>query len=236
MEEKDINHLKNYLNILNETLKPFEGTNSFSILENFLIEYCFRTYDILIAIDLLANSKLKISELEHPIGILIRSGLHDFIYSQYISNKSLVKNKLDLKKFEEEVREHLGNHFNSIDKNIALKDDFISQDKFKNFGSKEKFKVLGILKEGRDFAKQKKLNYLEAAIDYWESYSKYEHYGAFTNHMYNDSKNNETRILSSLQLLYCHSYFLLLTLIDVNSELIDLSSIDKLGDFALNIN
>tara|TARA_B100000809_G_scaffold215953_1_gene221371 strand:- start:785 stop:1036 length:252 start_codon:yes stop_codon:yes gene_type:complete len=51
---------------------------------------------------------------------------------------------------------------------------------FKDFGTKTKFKVLGISIEGRSFAKEKKLNYLEAELIFGKWHSKYKHYGAYT--------------------------------------------------------
>ncbi|MBI2280429.1 MAG: hypothetical protein HYU68_07040 [Bacteroidetes bacterium] len=232
----EFNNLDKFLFYTNQILEKFEGKNSYTISTNYLIENCFRTYDILVTIDTINKSSLKLQELEHPVGILLRSGLYDFIYSQYIMNTSLVKNQLNIEKLEIEVRKYMNGHFNNINPDLELNDQVKHLDKFKDFGSKKEFKQLGILKQGKSFAIEKKLNYLECAINNWEWYSKYEHYGVFTNHMYNKKDDNRLRMKESIQLLYCNIYFSLISICELNSDLLALNDIEILGEISINKN
>ncbi len=222
-----------FLNSAHQILKQFEGENSYPLYVNYLIENSHRTYDLLIAIETLLQSTLKIKELEHPIGILLRSGLHDFIYFQYVLNKSVENQLINQESFENEVREYMNGHFNKIDTTLELDERYKNLDRFKDFGSKKEFKVLGILKEGKEFAKEKKLNYLDAAINLWEWYSKYEHYGVFTNHMYNHDEN-ELKIKSSISLLYANIYLSLYTLSDIDSNILSSDKVKSLEEISLN--
>lgn len=222
-----------FLNSAHQILKQFEGENSYPLHVNYLIENSLRTYDLLIAIETLLQSSLEIKELEHPIGILLRSGLYDFIYFQYVSNKSVENQLINQELFENEVREYMNGHFNKIDTTLELDERYKNLDRFKDFGTKKEFKVLGILKGGKNFAKQKKLNYLDEAINLWEWYSKHEHYGVFTNQMYNHDEN-EIRIKSSISLLYANICLSLYTLSDIDSKIISSDKVKSLEEITLN--
>jgi hypothetical protein len=229
---KNLEKLNEFLYYSQKILKEFHGENERGIVFNYLVENSFRSYDLLVTIDLLNKSDIPLPQLEHPIGILLRGGLYDFINFQYVSNKSIKKNNLDSDVFEAEVREYMNGHFNKIPEGYELDQSLRLLDKYKGYGTKSNFKALGILKEGKNFAIQKKLNYLESAIEYWEWYSKYEHYGVFTNHMYNKLDDNSVRINLSVQLLFANIYLSLtlmriLELAQITDE--DMEILEKLS-------
>lgn len=192
---------------------------------------CFRSYDVLVAIETLELVGLKQNDLEHPVGILLRSGLYDFINFQYIANSSIVEQNFNKEQFHEMVREHISTHFNNLKGNFELKDDLKHMERFSEFGKKKNFKTLGILKEGKEFAKSKRINYLQEAIGIWEWYSKYEHYGAFTNLMYQERQENLVRKLTAIHLVMANIHLCLCTLIDFGNELFvleDISPMEKI--------
>jgi hypothetical protein len=189
-----------------------------------------------VAIEKLDTSSLKEHELEHPIGILLRSGLYDFINFQYLSNSSLEKNgNLNRTTFEERVKEHLSTHFNEIDEELQLKDELKNLKNFSEFGKKKKFKTLSVLKEGKEFAKSKKLNHLEEAISIWEWYSKYEHYGAFTHLMYQHLEENLIRKSTGIHLIMANIYLCLCTLIDLGLDVFKLEELKGMEEIFLNL-
>lgn len=215
----------------NRLLMKFNGNNTFPLEVNYLIENCIRSYHVLRALEHLIKNHVPIEELEHPIGILLRSGLNDFINFQYISNKSIKGGKMVVSTFEKEAREYMNGHFNRVDKEYVLREDLKGLDRFQDYGKKERFKELGILKEGINFAKSKKLNYLEVAINNWEWYSKYEHHGVFTNLMYETIEDNHYRNSVSVELICCNMYLSLLVLIDIGFEDLSLDEVEKLPNF-----
>lgn len=227
--------LTSYLDLTDTILSRLSGVNDFDSSTNFLIETYFRSYDILIAIEKLDASELRQYELEHPTGILLRSGLYDFINFQYLSNSSLEKNGiLNTKTFELKVKEHLSSHFNDIDESYELREDLKNLKSFSEFGKKKKFKTLGVLKEGKEFANSKKLNYLEKAILIWEWYSKYEHYGAFTHYMYKEEEENQNRKKIAIQLIMANIHLCLCTLIDLGLNKFELSELSRMEEIVLN--
>jgi hypothetical protein len=233
MREKEINRIDQYIDVQNLILQRFERSNDYNLSVNYLIETCFRTYDLLISINILLKSDLELTELEHPLGILLRSGLHDFIHLQYMLNKSIESNEFIKESFHSEVREYMNGHFNRIDKNFELSDNLKSIYRFKDYGTKASFKVLGILKEGKDFAKSKKLNFLEQAIDFWEWYSKYEHHGVFTYLMYNQVEDNKKRIFLSINFLLICGVYSLYALLEFGRNEFTLEELNKLEEISL---
>ena len=94
----------------------------------------------------------------------------------------------------------------------------------------KKYKEISIFNDGMKTAKEKKLNYLEIAVECWEWYSKYEHYGFFTNKMLAKFEENRLRINTSINLLFANFYFCLLTLSYIDKNLFDLKKADKIKD------
>jgi hypothetical protein len=228
------NSLSLFLGQTEPILKKFSGTVDHGTVQNFLIEMCFRSYDVLVAIETLELVGLKQNDLEHPVGILLRSSLYDFINFQYIANSTIENQKIDRTLFEKLVKEHLSTHFNNIKDSFELKDELKHLDRFSEFGKKKIFKTLGILKEGKEFAKSKKINYLQEAIGIWEWYSKYEHYGAFTHLMYQEQEENHLRKLTAIQLIMANIHLSLCTLSDFGSDLFDLNELTPMENIILN--
>ncbi len=232
--KQEINRLELFLDYSNKVIKEFEGKGTENVSLDYLIENSLRSYDILLSVSILLKSNLGLSELEHPLGILFRSGLYDFIYLQYVMNKSLKNNILDSESLDSEIREYINGHFNKVGKDFELIDSLKGKDRFKDFKSKDRFKELGVLKEGRSFAESKKLPHLKLAIDCWEWYSKYEHYGVFTNLMYNDIEGNRIRVQRSIELLSYNICFSLHLLLELGYDKIKLEDIKKLEDISLD--
>ena len=86
---------------------------------------------------------------------------------------------------------------------------------------------------GRSFANEKKLNYLQFAIDCWEWYSKYEHYGYFTNNMLMDFDGNYKRLNRSVNILFVNIYFSLMAIFDIDSNILKLDKFKQLEKFIL---
>jgi hypothetical protein len=228
------NSLSLFLEKSGAILKRMHGSNNFGTTQNYLIDLCFRTYDILVAVENLKLSGLKQNELEHPVGILLRSTLYDFINFQYFYNQSIKKGELDKNLFSSLVKEHISSHLNLLSDNFELKEEYKNLDRFSEFGKNKTFKILGVLREGRAFAKSKKINYLEEAISIWEWYSKYEHYGAFTNLMYQKQEENSYRKFTAIQLGMANIYFSLSTMIDLGNELITPKDLKLIETIILN--
>jgi len=234
MEIDEIAKLDSFILETYKVLKPFENLKISSKSIKYLINNSYRTYDILISINCICSNIKNLSEIEHPLGILLRSGLYDFINFQFYSNKCITNEILDSTKFENEIEEYLKGHFNSMAKNDVIMETYKSILEFKSDGKLKEYKTLGVLKEGRDFANQKKLNYLHSAIDSWEWYSKYEHYGFFTYDMLNDVEGNKNRIYESIKILYYNVYLTMLAIHSIDSTLINLLKIEPIEDIILN--
>ena len=235
MNEIFLKNIRKFIDQVDEILNKFAKGKEYPIHIEYLIDNCNRTFDILSVIEILLGKGLKSSVLEHPIGLLLRSGLYDFVNFQYISNQSINDEILNIDKFELEVREYMNGHFNKIEIGLDLDVSLRNLDKFRDFGKSKKYRHLGILKEGRSFALSKNLNYLQAAIDIWEWYSKYEHYGVFTSHMINRVSENKNRIKVSINLLYLNIYFSLIMLIDCGIDFLKLDDIKLLEEYCLSI-
>ena len=234
MENNEISKIEGFLFETHKVLKLFENLNQPSTSINYLIDNCYRSYDILVSIDCLCKKVINLNEIEHPLGILLRSGLYDFIHFQYYSNKCISKGKFDSKKFAADIDEYLKGHINKIEWDSDLKERYKDIVEYKDDGKLKEFKTMGILKEGKSVAKEKKLNYLQSAIEYWEWYSKYEHYGCFTNKMLMDFKGNYSRINLSIKVLFANIYLSLLTIYDIDSNLLILEKIKQIENILLN--
>jgi hypothetical protein len=222
-----LNKIKQFLNHSNQILKPFEVENSYPLHINYLLENCFRSYDLLITIETLLKSSKTKKEHEHPIGILLRSGLYDFINFQYVSNKSIENQSINKEIFEKEARGYMNDHYSRINTSFKLHERYKSLDRFKDFEPAKKSNNLKVLKTGKEFAKQKKLIAMEDAINLWEWYSKYEHHGVFTNHIYNHVENND-RVKSSIHYLFSNIYFSLCILSDLDSSILKIDQVKPL--------
>lgn len=229
-----INNLSSFLNFTEIILSRFSGKKDQGTSANFLIEMCFRSYDLLVAIEKLEESELKQTDIEHPVGLLLRSGLYDFINFQYITTSCVEKDKMNRRAFETMVKEYMSSHFNGINEKFELKDDLKNLERFSEFGKKKKFKTLGILKEGKEFAKSKKINYLQEAIAIWEWYSKYEHYGVFTHLMYQELENNHQRKLIAVHLVMSNIHLCFCTLNDLGTDKFQLSELSDMEQILLN--
>ena len=235
MERDEISKLNGFLNEANLILKDFKKVESKSNSINYLIDCLFRTYDILNSIEKIVKGQANLKSFEHPIGILLRSGLSDFIHHQHYSNKCISKDKFDSGKFEYEISEYLCGHFEKLDPNLEPLEEYKAEIGIEELRLKEnkKYKKISIVKNGMSTAKEKKLNYLESAIECWEWYSKYEHYGFFTNRMLSKFEGNQLRMHTSINLLFVNFYFCLLTLVDIDDELFDLPKADEIKHLIL---
>ena len=153
---------------------------------------------------------------------------------QCYSNKCISNNKFDSKKFAADIDEYLKGHLNKIEWDSNLKEKYKDFIKYKDDGKLKEFKPLGILKEGKSVAKEKKLDYLQSAIDYWEWYSKYEHYGCFTNKMLMDFEGNIKRRNRSIKILFANIYLSMVAIYDIDSNLLDLEKINQIENILLN--
>lgn len=230
MERDEISKLDEFLNEANLILKDFKIVESKFNSVNYLIDCLFRTYDILHSIEKIVKGQQNLKSFEHPIGILLRSGLSDFIHNQHYSNKCISNDKFDSGKFEYEISEYICGHFKRIDPCLGPMEEYKAQIGIEELRLKEnkKYKEISIFNHGMNTAKEKKLNYLEIAVECWEWYSKYEHYGFFTNRMLLKFEDNLLRIHTSINLLFVNFYFCLLTLCDINDNLFDLKKADKI--------
>ena len=230
MERDETSKLDNFLNEANLILKDFKNVETKSNSVNYLIDCLFRTYDILFSIEKIVKGQKSLRSFEHPIGILLRSGLSDFIHSQHYSNKCISNGEFDAEKFEYEVSEYICGHFKRIDPSLEPLEEYKAQIGIEELILKEnkKYKEIKVFNHGMNTAKEKKLNYLETAVECWEWYSKYEHYGFFTNRMLLKFEDNQLRIHTSINLLFVNFYFCLLTLVDIDDELFDLPKADEI--------
>jgi len=208
MERDEISKISAFLDEANLILKNFKSIESKSNSINYLIDSLFRTYDILNSIERIIKGQKNLRSFEHPIGILLRSGLSDFIHNQHYSNKCIVKDAFDVEKFEYEISEYICGHFKRIDPSLEPMNEYKAQIGIEELGLKEnkKYKEISIFNHGMNTAKEKKLNYLETAVECWEWYSKYEHYGFFTNRMLLKLDDNLLRIHTSVNLLFVNFY------------------------------
>lgn len=230
MERDEISKIDSFLNEANLILKDFKNLESKSKSVNYLIDCLFRTYDILNSIEKIVKEQESLKSFEHPIGILLRSGLSDFIHNQHYSNKCISNEGFDTDKFEYEISEYICGHFKRIDPSLEPMEEYKAQIGIEELRLKEnkKYKEINIFKHGMTTAKEKKLNYLEIAVGCWEWYSKYEHYGFFTNRMLMKFEDNLLRVHTSVNLLFVNFYFCLLTLCDIDNTLFDLKKADEI--------
>lgn len=227
-----LNNLSEFLDHSNLILNDLKLQGQLPLHKSFLVENCLRTYDVLFCLETLLNSDLNDAEIEHPIGILLRSGLHDFINFQYVTNRCVEKEKLNQEKFILAACEYMNGHYNKIDPSLEIDEQFKHLERFKDFGNKKEYKILGILKEGKDFAKQKKLNFLGLAIDLWEWYSKYEHHGVFTLVMLKHEENKYRRN-ESIKLLLINVCLSLYTLAEIDSSILDFDTAKVLEEITM---
>jgi hypothetical protein len=235
MKRDEISKLEGFLSEANLILKDFEKVKSNLNSVNYLIDCLFRTYDILNSIEIIVRGQANLKSFEHPIGILLRSGLSDFIHSQCYSNKCITKGKFDSTKFEYEISEYLCGHFEKLDPDLELLEEYKAQIGIEELRLKDnkKYKKISIFKNGMSTAKEKNLNYLETAVECWEWYSKYEHYGFFTNRMLSKIEDNQIRMFTSIYLLFVNFYFCLRTIDDIDDELFDLKKAEEIKRLVL---
>jgi len=211
-------------------LKGFRNLDTKSNSVNYLVDCLFRTYDTLHSIEKIVKGEKQLRSFEHPIGILLRSGLSDLIHTQHYSNKCISNGEFDAEKFEFEISEYIYGHFKRIDLSLESFEEYKNQIGIEELRLKEnkKYKELNIFNHGMHTAKEKKLNYLVIAVESWEWYSKYEHYGFFTNRLLLNFDGNQQRMNTSIHLLLINFYFCLLTLCDIDNDLFDLEKADEI--------
>ena len=92
---------------------------------------------------------------------MLRSGLSDFIHNQYYFNKCLVKNLFDKDKYELEISEYLCGHFNRIDPALNGMEEYKEQIGIEllRLKANKNYKEISIIKNGKQTAKDKKLNF-----------------------------------------------------------------------------
>jgi hypothetical protein len=230
MERDEISKIENFLNEANLILKDFKNLETNSNSVNYLIDCLFRTYDVLNSIEKIVKGQKSLRSFEHPIGILLRSGLSDFIHNQHYLNKCISNGVFDAEKFEYEISEYICAHFKRIDPSLEPLAEYKAEIGIEELRLKEnkKYKEIKIFSHGMNTAKEKKLNYLETAVECWEWYSKYEHYGFFTKKMLLKFEDNLLRIHTSINLLYVSFYFSLLTLFDIDNNLFELKKANEI--------
>ena len=223
-----LNKINVFLSETNRILKKFKDFNHDLLSINYLIDNCYRSYDILIAIECLLKDGKDINEIEHPVGILLRSGLYDFINFSCYTNKCISNNSFNVEKFNNEIDEFRKGHLNKLNWDSDLKEKYQDIIEIRENGKVKESKPLGILKEGVSISIEKKLQYLNDAIKSWEWYSKYEHYGLFTNLMLSDFEGNELRINFSIEMLFLNIYLSLLTISNIDFDAYSLEGIKKI--------
>lgn len=197
------------LNILKEFIDLFKLKVDFSSTQteyvestNFLIDNSCRSLNILDSVHTLIESCTdSLSTIEHSLGILLRSGLYDYINFSYYSNNCIAGEYFDGSKFEVSILNHSKGHFNRFEWNEELKKEYGDLVEFKENGKIKQFEELRVFPEAVNCAREKGLPILEVAVQAWQWYSKYEHYGYFTPKMLKYTKENEERIDYSIFLL-----------------------------------
>ena len=175
------------------------------------------------------------------MGLLLRSALFDFIHFKNFllkSTKTIIddgdeKEVLDIDILDQLVDTYKKTHLNFVPDDYKSKLSENLKDKLniteEDLGKKHK--EVSIYGKIRPNAVNEGINFLIYAIDCWEWYSKYEHYGVFTGEMVSQIEENRSRRENSIVFLYIAFYSYLLLLSDYNVKGISLENIETLKKF-----
>ena len=182
-------------------LGQIEINNNFPFLNAFLLSNINRSTQVLESF-LALNEINTNNRLEHSIGILLRSALFDFIILSDYSNKSKFKDELDIDKFETKIKHQTLAQLKRLPE--KHKENFeILKRSCQIAGNINELK--GVTKL-RPYAMSINDKYFICAIDIWEWYSKYEHYGLFTSDMTTQPDNiirqNDSVLILMLNVFY----------------------------------
>jgi hypothetical protein len=179
-------------------------------LRRFLFDNIKRSMETLETF-LILNQVNNTNKYEHSIGILLRTVLLDFITFSYFFNKSKNGVSLDLKLLEKSIENQIKSPLNRLAKDDKLVEAFKYFYQFDENGGVIKFKELpSVIGKVRPYAESTKdINFIRA-IKSWEWYSKYEHYGLFSEVLasYDD---NITRQNNSVFFIMVNIYYSFIT-------------------------
>ena len=222
---QEIDLLSSHINpILSTNSKTYSSGNFRSI--QYLLEYIKRSIDNLDAISCILINIGNDKAFENPLGIILRSGLLDFITLLYNDLKAgEVDDNYYKAEFEDIAKNILFDHFNYLsldeDLKITFKEFINISDKGKvksGFGEAPKFINM------KQTITNQKNNYFYYACEHWEWYSKYEHFGFFS---YDMQRLDREGIRNRMFLSISHLIFGINVAIKILSEITDEFSISE---------
>lgn len=232
--------LKRYCNallLITDSLNGAEikGSNKNSI--QLLFEFIVRTNSNLFSVQKIIESQINSIRLEHSIGLLLRSSLFDSIIIYYLNFDSEQNGTVDYNKFEKSVLKITSSHVERAFNDYKINDVNLIQ-KFKSqiVNTGKRFKSL----YGEELTIRKYIEAIKAKnnnpkyskiYDYWEIYSKYEHYGLFSYYI-QTQKNaiNVTRLAFSLDFIMISINFMLENLKALNQGYIQNDLVDSITE------
>lgn len=209
-----INFITDYTKIIASFLENISGKNlssKYRLSTEFILEVLNRFNSNSIVVSNLLSQYNKNATLIHPIGLLIRSSLLDFIMLMYLNsqnNGEIINNKewveFQLKNIYCNQLEHTQKDFNNFKKinenyNVTQLNDLLVE-KFPDYfiNSTCKLKNHTSISIINMILAMKNNPYTKSFVgvyERWSLYSKYEHYGALT---YEMQRIKEINILSDI--------------------------------------
>jgi len=212
--DKTSNFINDYTKIITQFLKNISGKNlgpKYKLSTEFILEVLKRFNANSIAVNNLLVLLKNNFTLIHPIGLLIRSSLLDFIMLMYLNSKNNSEIINDKEWIESQLKiifcnqlEYIQKDFNNSKKinsnyNVNSSNDLLVE-KFPDFFIKGTYKLrFKKAKSTIEMIEEMKNNsYTKPFVgvyERWSFYSKYEHYGVLT---YDIQRVDEIIILSGI--------------------------------------
>jgi hypothetical protein len=199
------------------TLWPISCKSKQNFLRNYLADNIQRSLSVLESF-LLVDKENVNGKFEHPIGIMLRSPLLDYIIFTLHAGNATKGDGLDLDKFEKDISEQIKAHLNYC-KNDPTARAFYKHiyEKKENGKVREFSEIKSVLKKAHQHAEEFNNPLFSTVAGIWEWYSKYEHYGWFTKGAVDHFDNDYRQKIAVFHIMQ-YIYLCLTTLADLKVD------------------
>jgi len=223
---------KQAVGIVQEFLKMYYAIGSITIkpnqiyLRQFLTDNIERGIRVLESYIILNNIAVN-NCFEHPIGIMLRSALNDYIVFAFYCNESKVNNIIDYDLLETKIKEQTLAPLNKYKKDSEFVEHYKDFYNYKDNGEIKTFNELkGIMKKAPQNAKNYNDRFLKNVVNLWDWYSKYEHYGIFTPLFYKEN-DNIVRQNNSVFFIMQNIFYSLMAFVDMGADNIEVNNFSE---------
>jgi len=213
------------------TLWPISCKSKQNFLRNYLLDNIQRSLSVLESFILVDKENVN-GKFEHPIGIMLRSPLLDYIIFTLHAGSATKGDGLDLDKFEKDISEQIKAHLNYCKNDPTAREFYKHIYEVKENGKVREFsEIKSVLRKVHQYAEKFDYPLFSTVAGIWEWYSKYEHYGWFTKAAVDDLDNINRQNVAVYHIMQ-YVYLCLLTLVDLKADGL---SIDDMEEYVFDI-